>query len=69
MGMNNVANLAHEDAAFILTCLDAQELDAIGMARECAAGRKLDVQSAEGRVYVERFAGHIINVQCGTAGR
>lgn len=64
----SISALAHDDAAFILTCLDAASIDAIGMARECAAGRGLDVRSDEGRTYVERFAGHVINVQCGTAG-
>lgn len=64
---SNVANLAHAAAEKVLAGFAAAGMtmtDHIGVARAAAVG----IPAAHLDLFVERFVGHVINVQCGTAG-
>lgn len=74
--MNNAARLseiaasAHAAAEKVLAGFEAAGMtmtDPLACARAAYIGN--DIDGAEGRLFVERFVGHVINVQCGTAGR
>ncbi len=68
MTASNVANLAHTAAEKVLAGFAAAGMtmtDPVGCAYAAAVG----IPDAHMDLFVERFAGHVINVQCGTAGR
>lgn len=62
---SNVANIAHATAEKILAAGHDLGTDLVGHARAAAVG----IPAAHLDLFVERFVGHVINVQCGTAGR
>lgn len=68
--LSQIANAAHAAAEKVLAGFAAagmQITDAVSVARAACVG--MDADSREGQLFVDRFVGHVINVQCGTAGR
>ncbi len=68
--LSQIANAAHSAAEKVLAGFAAagmQMTDIDGCARAACVG--IDPDSAEGELFVDRFVGHVVNVQCGTAGR
>lgn len=67
MNAANVADRAHNAAAKVLANwgLPFPMTDHVGCARAAAVG----IPAAHIEFFVERFVGHVVNVQCGTAGR
>lgn len=68
---NNVANLAHATAAVLLSRLgtDLGGAEPASIARTACGCDGINPDSSLGELYQARMIGHIINVQCGTAGR
>jgi len=67
---SQIANLAHESAARVLAGwrLSAPMSDFDGCARVACGSVGLDPDSNDGQLFTDRFVGHVINVQAGTAG-
>jgi hypothetical protein len=65
MNTTQVANAAHSAAARILAAGIVIESDHAGYAKAAMVG----IPAAFQPLFIERFVGHVINVQCGTAGR
>lgn len=69
--MNQIATLAHKSAEKVLAGFAAAGMTLdfpLDVARTACGCDGINPDSREGQLYVERFAGHVINVQCGTAG-
>lgn len=65
-----ITHLAHAAAAQVLAgwSLSFPMTDHVGCGRVACACDGIEPESADGQLYIERFAGHVINVQCGTSG-
>lgn len=67
--MQTIANLAHASADRLIAVIPASQIiDPVACGQVAAACSGYDPTGREGGFFVERFAGHIINVACGTAG-
>lgn len=65
---SNVANLAHAAAEKVLAGFAAAGMTMTDPV-SCAYAAAVGIPDSHLELFVERFAGHVINVQCGTSGR
>lgn len=65
---SEIANLAHAAAERVLSGFAAAGMTMTDPV-SCAYAAAVGIPAAHIELFVERFAGHVVNVQCGTAGR
>ena len=71
MSNNEVCIAAHAAAEKVIAGFAAagmQMTDVISCARTACGCDGIDADSAAGELYQDRFVGHVVNVQRGTAG-
>ncbi len=67
MTASEVCNAAHAAAEKVLAGFAAAGMT-MPNPIECARTAAVGIPAGQIDLFVERFAGHVINVQCGTAG-